>query len=287
MIQLHGNTGKISKQITNLADGTESFNLTQFDAEILDTQSNTDYTISYHLLEAHAINGTNAITNTNPYPSAVAEQIIWVRVEDNNNSDCNAITSFTIYVDHIPVAIQPSPMRECDDEDAATGDIFGEETFDLTLQNPTILDGLDPTLYTVSYHWVDTTNPATPIDVAITNPAAHTTIAPALTQEIFATVSNNENISCNTVTSFFIFRDPIYTTAVPSADLNLAECDYNNTGDMVEVFNLDAQIPTILGAGVPITDATVTFYLSEADAIANTVASPIHSPAFSIWPKLL
>jgi len=253
----------------DLADGTENFDLTQFDTEILGTQSNTAYTISYHLLEVDANNDANPIINTNPYPSAVPVQIIWVRVEDNNNSDCNAVTSFTIFVDHIPVAVQPLEMRNCDVAP------LGEETFDLTIQNATILGGLNPALYTVTYHWVDNTNPTTPVDMPIADPTAHTTIAPALSQEIFTTVSNNDNTSCSTVTSFFIFRDPIYTTAVPSTDLNLTECDYNNSGDMFEVFNLDAQIPTILGTGVPVTDATVTFYLVEADATANTVANSI------------
>jgi len=274
-------TNPIVRKCDDLADGTENFDLTQFDAEILGTQSNTDYTISYHLLEVDAINGAPSIINTNPYASAVAEQIIWVRVEDNNNSDCNAVTSFTIFVDHIPVAVQPLEMRNCDVAP------FGEETFNLTTQSETILGGpiaaggLDPALYTVSYHWVDNTDPANPVDMPIADPTAHTTLAPALSQEIFATVANNDNTSCSTVTSFFIFRDPIYTTAVPSVDLNLTECDYNNSGDLIEVFDLNAQIPTILGAGV--LTATVTFYVAEADATANNVANAITVPNASAF----
>ena len=228
----------IVRKCDDLADGTENFDITQFDSDILGALAPADHTILYYTTENDAINATNPILNTNPYPSAVAEQIIWVRVEDINNSACNAITSFTIYVDVIPVAVQPLEMRNCDVTP------FGEETFDLTTQNEAVLGGpiagggLDPALYTVTYHWVDNTNPTTPVDMSIADPTTHTTIAPALSQEIFATVSNNANTDCTTVTSFFIFRDPIYTTAVPSEDLNLTECDYNNTGDLFEVFEL-------------------------------------------------
>jgi len=269
---------RICDDLTNGAN-QESFDLTQFETEILNGQLLTDVSVSYF---DNSTTPPTLIPTANVAAYLSGTKTIGVTVSNDANTTCIASTTFEIITDLIPVATQPTEMRACDDEDAATGDIFGEETFDLTTQNETVLGGpvaaggLDPALYTVSYHWVDNTNPAAPVNIAITTPTAYVLNVPfpAFSQEIFATVTNNINNTCSTTTSFFIFRDAIYTTATPV--INLVECDDNNPGDLVEVFNLNAQIQTILGSGgVTPAEATVTFYTTEADAIANTVANAI------------
>ncbi|PHS05994.1 MAG: hypothetical protein COA88_11410 [Kordia sp.] len=265
----------IIRMCDDLTNGVnqETFDLTQFETEILNGQLLTDVSVSYF----DNTNPAAPILIANPTAYVSGTTTIGVTISNDLNTTCTASTTFEVIIDLIPVAVQPIEMRECDDEDAATGDIFGEETFDLTTQNTVILGGLDPALYTVNFHWVDdTVSPA--VNMPIATPTAYVLDIPfpAFSQQIFATVSNNINNTCSSETNFLISRDAIYTTAVPSADLNITLCDDNTPDDMFEVFNLDAQIPTILGTVINAANvATVTFYLVEADATANTVANAI------------
>ena len=246
---------------TNLAN-QETFDLTTFNSEIEDGQ--TDITISYHLSQDDANNNVNALTS--PYTNTVENpEEIFVRVENNNNTSCYATTSFNLIVDITPV-VQPAPeIRQCDI------DPLGEETFDLTVQNTTVLGTLSAADFTVSYHYVDNTG----VNVSITDPSSHILNAPALSQEIFITITNNANNSCTGMGSFMIYRDPIYTTAANPDDLNLVACDDNTPGDLQEIFNLSDLIPNILGAGVTTAQATVSFFASQDDLNNNI---PIVNP---------
>ncbi len=270
---------RICDDLTN-GQFLEEFDLTLVENEILDGQSLADVNITYY---DNSTTPPTLIPNANVSTYFSGPKTIGVIVANNNNTNCTASTTFEILTDLIPVAIQPSEMRACDDEDAATGDVFGEEMFDLTTQNETILGGpisaggLDPTQFTINYYWVDNSNPANPVNVPITTPTAYNLNIPypEYSQEIFATLSNNENNTCSTTVSFFIYRDDIYTTAVASDELNITLCDDVNPGDLIEVFNLDAQIPAILGTAITTSEATVTFYLTQADADTNNTLNAI------------
>ena len=193
--------------MTNLTNGVnqESFNLTQFETDILNGQLLTDVSVSYF---DNSTTPPTLIPTANVTAYISGTKTIGVTISNNANTTCAASTTFEIITDLIPVAIQPTEMRACDDEDAATGDIFGEETFDLTLQNTTILGSLDPALHTVSYYWVDDTNPAAPVNMPITTPTTYVldVVFPLFSQEIFATVTNNINNTCSTTTSFFYIQ---------------------------------------------------------------------------------
>ncbi len=242
------------------ADGTEVYDLVAaFEAEVVGTQTNT--TVTYY-------DGNNVVIATpNAYAGTLAQEIITIEVDYNDAANVCAVatTTVTIFLDAIPVAQQPVEMRQCDVAP------FNEETFDLTAQNTVILGGLDPALFTISYYTVDVTN----TQIAITDPTAYVVSLPLLSQEIFATVSNNGNSICDGTTSFYVFRDPIYNAAVAQDLLNLEACDDNSPGDLLEVFNLDALIPTILGSIVTTADATVTFYQNQADADVNNTANAL------------
>ncbi|MGB1270227.1 MAG: choice-of-anchor L domain-containing protein, partial [Flavobacteriaceae bacterium] len=95
------------------SNGSEFFDLTQFEAEILNTQDPSIYDITYHLNENNAIDNTNAINTPDNYNNNVAQQTIWVRVQDANNDNCFAVTSFEIFLDVVPVANALSDLRLC------------------------------------------------------------------------------------------------------------------------------------------------------------------------------
>ncbi|MBO6943943.1 MAG: gliding motility-associated C-terminal domain-containing protein, partial [Psychroserpens sp.] len=82
-------------------DGVTLFDLAAHDANVLDGQSATDFTVSYYESEADAEAGTNAIDTSSLYSSA--SQTIYARVESNIAFDCYSTTPFDLIVKPLPV----------------------------------------------------------------------------------------------------------------------------------------------------------------------------------------
>lgn len=76
-------------------DGVDTFDLTLQNAQIINGQSNV--TVTYYESEIDAINATNEVNTTN-YTNTNNPQELFARVENNNNSACFDISSFSIYV---------------------------------------------------------------------------------------------------------------------------------------------------------------------------------------------
>jgi hypothetical protein len=109
----------------NDTNGQTTFVLTPKTPEILNSQTNV--TVTYHLLQNEAIAGTNAITSYSG-----ANKIIYVRLF-NTLTNCFNTTSFNLVVTPLPV-LNPviPPLRQCDDNTDAISD------FNLTEANVSI-----------------------------------------------------------------------------------------------------------------------------------------------------
>ncbi|PHS08081.1 MAG: hypothetical protein COA88_07245 [Kordia sp.] len=81
-------------------DGFEMFNLTNQNIEILNGLSNTDYTLSYFESITDAQQNVSAINTT--YENVSNPQTIYVRLENNTNTDCYTTTSFQLIVNEQP-----------------------------------------------------------------------------------------------------------------------------------------------------------------------------------------
>ena len=242
-------------------DGSETFDLTQFQATILGTQTLTDFTITYHLNQADADADTNAITNPAAYVSNNPQQQIVVRLDNNNNNDCAAFTTFDVFVDPIPVAGDPVDIRICD----TNNDV--QETFDLTQNNAAILNGNNAANFTINYYLSQADADAD--TNAIGNPAAY--VSNQFSDIIYVRIENNDNRICaDTSKQFTIYIDTVYSAAVAPSDLVLCD-DLSNNG--VEDFNIAQQTPIILG-GLSTTLATLTYHTDAANATAGTNAIP-------------
>ncbi|MBU2921462.1 hypothetical protein KO504_08925, partial [Winogradskyella psychrotolerans] len=135
-------------------DGFDNFDLTTKDAEILNGQDATQFTVSYHesLLDAEL--GMNGIVS--PYPNLSNPQQIFVTIT-NTITGCSISTqSFNIEVQE---AAQANPDMEailfeaCDDNMETDGDTTNDSRqFDLTFQDAEVLDGQDPLNYIVTYY---------------------------------------------------------------------------------------------------------------------------------------
>ncbi len=120
-------------------DGFAEFDLTIQDSVIINDQ--TGLTVTYHDTQDDADTGVSPILS--PYTNVTNPEEIFVRVEDDATG-CISTTSFFLIVNPAPVAMQPSDLSECDDDN----DGFVE--FDLTSQDFAIIG--DQTDVVVSYH---------------------------------------------------------------------------------------------------------------------------------------
>ncbi len=128
-------------------DGFTQFDLTLKDAEILGTQPPADFTLTYHVTQADADTGNNAIVGTTSYTNLSNPQTIYLRLE-HVVSGCINTGEFDLIVNPLPVIVQPTPLELCDDDYYAAAD--GIQVFDLTLKDTEITLG-DGSL-SVSYY---------------------------------------------------------------------------------------------------------------------------------------
>src|SRR5690606_28827534 len=85
--------------------------LTLQETLILNGDDPLDFTISYHLTQANARQGINAIVNPNAYPNTSNPQIIWVR-KLNNNTNCVEFGSFQI-IYHLNPVVHSTILESC------------------------------------------------------------------------------------------------------------------------------------------------------------------------------
>ena len=245
-------------------DYQETFNLTQFQSTILGSQSLTNVAISYHTSLNDAENDLNPIGIPSAYITYNATEVIYVRVDYHNNSNCIATTSFTIHRDKIPVAATPPDLRSCDVNNNGTA------IFDLTQNNTSLLHTQSPDDFEVTYHL--TAAAATAGTNAIANPTTYQSTVP--TDIIYARIQNKNNPACADATKQFnIIIDPVYFAA--AAPQNLISCD-DATNNGFENFNIAQQTPIIMGSLSP-SVATLTYHTAVDDANAGINAIPAAS----------
>ena len=241
------------------ADGFGVFNLSQLNEVISDGQ--TGLTITYHETQADAENNVNAIigeyNNINPYT-----QIVFIRIESSTVvTDCATYLDVLLVVNDVPqINTDSSSLEVCDDDT----DGFG--LFDLSLSNEEVLNGLDPSEFTITYY--ETPENAENAENPIITPFAYTNIT-AFNQTVWVRVENNTTECYNTSSIELTVNElPVLTQPDP---LNL--CDYNNPGDEVEEFTLEDSIGQVLQGQ---TGIGITFYETQEDA--DNATNPIASP---------
>ncbi|MFD2568063.1 hypothetical protein ACFSRZ_11805, partial [Pseudotenacibaculum haliotis] len=195
-------------------------------------------------------------------------QTIYVRGINNNTGCINSETSFDIRVNPIPNISSPANLQLCDDD--SDGLISG---FNLDNQITTILNGLNPADYSVSFHL--TINDA----ILNNNPIVDTNNFQNTTQNqqtIYVRVTNNTTTCFNTV-SFDLIVNPLPVNS-PISDLVLCDTD---TDGLVQNIDLSLQTQNIIDGQSP-GDYSVSYYTSLNDAQNNT--NPIVGPFTNTTP---
>jgi gliding motility-associated-like protein len=184
-------------------DGSEIFDLTMANSEVLNGQNPADFNITYHttLNGAQSGMGTDQIMNDTAYPSnTTTPETIFVRIEAATNPTCADDTSFTLTVSEQPTAGTAIDLVGCDD---ISNDGF--EEFDFTIQDADIYDGQNPANFNVTYHTsqADAMNDTGALSFPYINVSR--------VQTIYARIENASNEECADFSSFEIevFARPV------------------------------------------------------------------------------
>ena len=199
-------------------DGIVSyFDLETKTDEILNGQ--TGITVTYHETINEAENNLNGLVGL--YTNVDADnQILYVRLEDNATL-CVAITTLELVVNPIPEVVIPPVSEVCD------ANYDGITTMDLSLLDSAILNG--QTGISLTYHLTqedaDDALGALPLNY-------QNTLSP-FDQELFVRLENDITGCYSTTSQEIIVNVP---AVIEVADYEL--CDYNNPGDMQEIFDV-------------------------------------------------
>ncbi len=266
-------------------DGLQIFDLTVKEPEMLGTMDPTQYDIYYYETEADAIAAGQlaltapdfsvAIPNPASYQNTVPfHQIIYVlavgndtnTAPNNGGEGCYDIVPLELFVDPVPVPIQPLPYELCDDL-ASGSDSDQISTFDLTTRNLEITGG-DLSL---SVAWFETYADEA-MDNPIPNPRAYRNReippAPLNPMTIVARVTNN--FGCSATITLTLVVNPLPVPAVPTP---LEVCDGDNNG--FAEFDLTEKDIEITNGEL---DVTIRYYTTRALAEIGSLLDQVFSP---------
>ena len=242
-------------------DGFAEFDLDALVGDMLQGAPNT--TVSFHETLTDAQNGVNA--EASPYLNIVAYlQPIYVRAE-NTLTGCWSVMMIELHAIPSPVVPPLDDIIQCDTD---ANDQDGLSIFNLTAQETLILNSqVGPASdYQVSYHLSDTA--AQNGTGAITNASAYpNTTNP---QTIWVRVEGIAS-ECANIGSFELNVNTPLDLLTPT---QLTICDDGPTSALPQaVFDLTIKNAEIIGVN---TDYTVSFYETQADALADTnaIANP-------------
>jgi len=187
------------KNITACYNGnpTYQYDLTQNNLSALKLNP-AEYTLSYYnSLQAANANGPDIPANQlSSYTSAGNETIYIKAVHvSNNNTYCNNALSFNLLVTEPITVVKPSDLSFCDNN-------TGRVTIDLTAQESTILNGLNPSNYKISYYTGQTeANSGTN---SIQDPKVYITSLSQSPKTIWVRIENVPNSGCYATVNFNI-----------------------------------------------------------------------------------
>ena len=236
-------------------DEQEGFTLEDREDQILNGQTGLD--VSYHLTQLDA--EANSASLESPYENISNPQTVFVRVS-NPATGCYDFTTLNLEVLPIPMPNTPEDLEACDDN--ASGN--GQEAFDLTINEVTILNG--ELGVTATYH--ETLLDAEDGINAIQFPTNYTNSDIPL-QTIFVRVTN-DTTGCFSSVNFDVIVSPLpEATPVPT----LIACELNTD----EIYEFDLEVQSDLIRGVQsATTYSVAYYETSTEAISglNSLVSP-------------
>lgn len=243
-------------------DGLWALDLSTLTTIALGTQNSSDFSVTYHLSQADANANSGALTDPYTNATAYSEEEIFIRIENNLNSECFESNSFIFDVFDQPTAsaIDFNSCDNLDDGDEANG--FVE--FDLATIIADVLGTQDPTQFNVSFYLnqSDANNALASIPLNFTNSTINN-------QQIIARVENIDQTNCyeTAIVNLIVDLVPVVNSLV-----ELFQCDDDTDG--IVSFNL-TEANELISANY--SNETITYYTDATDAEngINAIANPI------------
>ncbi|TCK66746.1 gliding motility-associated-like protein [Winogradskyella wandonensis] len=187
-------------------DGVITLTFSDYTLTVLGTQNPTDFTVTYHDTDAEAQTGANPLPNS--YQNVPFNDEVFIRIENNNNTDCFDIGSFLITVNLTP-EVNDIGLFQCDEDGTPDGrTLFNilEKEEDITGGNPdfsveyflnqTDADAGGPTIDASNFN--NTSNPQIVI-AKVTDITSGCFSYSEITLEVSATSANNAYLGvCDT-----------------------------------------------------------------------------------------
>ena len=164
----------------------------------------------------------------------------------------------TIVVNQAPVIVQPNDLVVCDNSGSGAG------TFDLTIQEPIMLNGINPQDVTITYYEVlfDAQNGVNPYP----NPTTYQNVNP-FQQTVFVRVQYNFT-GCVSITNFDVIVNPAPQIGQPN-DLTI----YENPFDGFATFDLTQNEAGMINGAIGLT-FQYYFTLMDAQFDSNPISNP-------------
>lgn len=236
--------------------------------QILSAQSASGFEVLYFNTQTDADLNQNQLSNLYTNKTAYGSETIYARIQNINSPLCYQITTFNLSIfetSYPPVNI--TNLSQCDSNNTGT-DIDGFEIFNLTTKNSEILNGQDPTKFTISYF----------SDAAYTNPIPNPTSFKNTTiniQPIYIKITNKNNPNCSTTTSFNI---EVNALPIINSNFTFKQCDEDGMADGYTDFNLNEANNYLSNNN---SNLKITYHLTNNDAVlgANAVITAPFSNA--------
>jgi gliding motility-associated-like protein len=201
--------------ICHNGSATYQFDLTQNNLAALNLNP-AEYTLQYFdSLEAANANGPAIPQNQLTSYSSTGNQTIYIKAVNfsNNNTYCNNVLSFNLIVTEPINVVKPPDLKFCNTNS-------GTVQVDLTVQEPAILNGLNPSDYRISYYTSQiNANSATN---RIADPKVFITGLSQSPQTIWARIEPVSSSICYKTVNFIITINSLPTVdAIP----NVVECN--------------------------------------------------------------
>ncbi|MGB0776384.1 MAG: hypothetical protein ACPGR7_00005, partial [Flavobacteriaceae bacterium] len=164
--------------------------------QILGGENPADYNIEFYDNPADRIANSNALPDSYTN-SLINGNIVYVRIMDVNTGCINDNLQFQVTVNPLPeINYSIDPLVICDIDNDLAYDFDFSNSIDQSYLDDEILNGLDPLLYTITYHSSEVAaNSASPLALPYTNTSSNETI--------WARVENNTT-GCFSIMNFDI-----------------------------------------------------------------------------------
>ena len=265
------NTPKDFETCDTTAGGNDTNEIATFDlstkkSEVYKLQSTTDYDVKFYYDQSaadEAIDGSEILV---PIQNSSNPQTIFARIEKKSNVDCYSTTSFKLIVNPLPEVEIEVTLTQCDD------DTDGISKFNLTEANRLISTDFEDEEFT--YYLTNAQAEEGNASDQITNVTNYPN--PTVTNSSVFVRIENEN-DCYRTSKINLV---VATTLLDPKEFKLeysvcddAQIDSDNSNG-IATFDFSDATAKVLAQLPKGQDLTVSYYTSEADALAETSRIP-------------